>query len=146
MSQRHPLPSPCPCGETSGEIIPKDAHLGLYCVGCHRWVKWVGKAELGLEPRHVQKREPLSPKIRQRVLSRDLGRCLLCGQGSREGALLHVDHILPLKEGLAAGFTQAELDHPANLLTLCEACNLGKGATPLRLRFFAVLLAREVRR
>jgi len=37
--------------------------------------------------------------------------------------LLHADHIIPVRDG-----GEADID---NLITSCEGCNLGKGATPL---------------
>ena len=65
------------------------------------------------------KREPIPKKLRYEVLKRDGGRCRLCGAASKDGATLHIDHITPVSLG---GKTTK-----ANLQTLCQACNLGKG-------------------
>jgi hypothetical protein len=61
-------------------------------------------------------------KIRLRVLTRDQFRCVLCGRtpALNQGAVLHIDHIIPFFDG---GLTTE-----ANLRTLCELCNWGKGA------------------
>jgi 5-methylcytosine-specific restriction endonuclease McrA len=56
--------------------------------------------------------------LRYQVLSRDGGRCVLCGRSQADGVKLHVDHILPRSQG-----GTATLD---NLQTLCAPCNRGK--------------------
>ena len=60
--------------------------------------------------------------LRYTIQLRDRFRCVLCGANppANPGCVLHVDHILPWSKG---GKTVA-----ANLRTLCEWCNLGKGA------------------
>jgi 5-methylcytosine-specific restriction endonuclease McrA len=61
-------------------------------------------------------------KLRLRVLTRDQFRCVLCGRTPvlNPGAVLQVDHIVP--------FSGGGLTIEANLRTLCERCNWGKGA------------------
>lgn len=61
-------------------------------------------------------------KLRLRVLTRDQFRCVLCGRtpALNPGAVLHIDHIVP--------FSGGGLTSEANLRTLCERCNWGKGA------------------
>jgi 5-methylcytosine-specific restriction endonuclease McrA len=61
-------------------------------------------------------------KLRLRVLTRDQFRCVLCGRtpALNPGAVLHVDHIVP--------FSSDGPTTEANLRTLCERCNWGKGA------------------
>lgn len=57
---------------------------------------------------------------RFRILMRDGFKCVYCGeQGTNE--TLHVDHVHPV----AAGGGKED----ANLVSACEPCNLGKGAT-----------------
>ena len=61
--------------------------------------------------------------LRYKVFKRDRFRCVLCGTSpatSLTTVVLHVDHIIPWSK---EGETVLE-----NLRTLCEACNLGKGA------------------
>lgn len=67
------------------------------------------------------------PAIRWQVFQRDLWKCVACGRTSHDGAILHVDHIIPQSRGGAN-----TLD---NYQTLCDICNIGKGnrdATDLR--------------
>lgn len=56
--------------------------------------------------------------LRYQILERDHFRCQRCGHGAADGYKLHVDHIVPVSKG---GKTE-----PANLQTLCEACNNSK--------------------
>jgi hypothetical protein len=63
-------------------------------------------------------RNKLKASLRYEILMRDKKTCQICGANSKDGAILHVDHILPVAKG---GKTVAE-----NLRTLCERCNLGK--------------------
>ncbi|MFZ2908538.1 MAG: HNH endonuclease [Candidatus Desulfobacillus denitrificans] len=62
--------------------------------------------------------------LRYYVLRRDSFRCITCGASPAisVGVILHIDHVIPWAKG---GKTIAE-----NLRTLCESCNLGKGASP----------------
>ena len=60
----------------------------------------------------------LTDSMRYDVMKRDGFRCVLCGMSSKDGAILHVDHIIPVSKG---GKTVM-----SNLRTLCERCNLGK--------------------
>lgn len=62
--------------------------------------------------------------LRYHVLKRDNFRCVVCGASPAitRGVVLHVDHIHPWSKG------GATIDD--NLRTTCQACNLGKGASP----------------
>lgn len=57
-------------------------------------------------------------RLRALVLMRDGARCQLCGAEARNGAQLHVDHIVPWSKG---GETTL-----ANLRVLCHVCNIGR--------------------
>lgn len=61
-------------------------------------------------------------RLRWLVMRRDRFRCRVCGRSpaTHEGTVLHVDHIEPWSRG--------GLSTESNLQTLCEACNIGKGA------------------
>lgn len=63
-------------------------------------------------------RAMLSDGMRYDVLKRDGFRCVLCGMSSKDGAVLHVDHIIPVSKGGKSVMS--------NLRTLCEKCNIGK--------------------
>ncbi|MFH1060997.1 MAG: HNH endonuclease [Pseudomonadota bacterium] len=60
--------------------------------------------------------------LRYKILLRDRFRCVICGTSPAidNSCRLHVDHILPFSKG---GKTE-----PDNLRSLCEKCNIGKGA------------------
>lgn len=68
------------------------------------------------------KRIGLSKKARFEVFKRDGFQCAYCG-AHPPSVVLHVDHIKPV----AAGGKNSE----DNLITACQACNQGKGATSL---------------
>lgn len=63
-------------------------------------------------------RQIMNDNIRYNVLKRDNYTCQICGATAKEGAKLHVDHIIPVSRG---GKTVM-----SNLQTLCERCNMGK--------------------
>lgn len=61
-------------------------------------------------------------KLRFEVFKRDKFTCQYCGKAAPD-VLLHADHIEPKSKG--------GKNTILNLITACEACNLGKGAHPL---------------
>ncbi len=63
-------------------------------------------------------RAMMSDALRYEIMHRDGFRCQLCGVSAKDGAMLHVDHIVPVSKG---GKTEKN-----NLRTLCDRCNLGK--------------------
>jgi hypothetical protein len=65
----------------------------------------------------------VGPRLRYKVFKRDSFRCVACGRSpaTHLGIELHADHILAVANG---GKTVLE-----NLQTLCQRCNLGKGAS-----------------
>lgn len=65
-----------------------------------------------------REREMMTDRVRMQILTRDDFRCKMCGASGRDGAELHIDHIVPVSHG---GRTLAE-----NLQVLCKSCNLGK--------------------
>lgn len=65
-----------------------------------------------------QERKIMNDDIRYNVLKRDNYACKICGATAKDGAKLHVDHIIPVSKG---GKTVM-----SNLQTLCDRCNLGK--------------------
>lgn len=60
--------------------------------------------------------------VRMKALKRWGARCLCCGATAATGAVIHVDHIKPRSR-----HPELALDEN-NLQTLCEDCNMGKGA------------------
>jgi hypothetical protein len=75
-------------------------------------------------PAPTRRRGPRQPDLRLRftVLRRDRFQCVQCGAAPNKDprVRLHVDHVIPWSRG---GDTRLD-----NLRTLCEGCNLGKGA------------------
>jgi hypothetical protein len=60
----------------------------------------------------------VSTRTRHLVLERDRFRCSDCGASPATGALLEVDHTIPISKGGS--------NDPSNLRTLCSDCNRGK--------------------
>jgi hypothetical protein len=56
--------------------------------------------------------------IRWQVFERDDFKCVACGKSAHDGAILHVDHIIPRSKGGS--------DAMDNYQTLCHLCNIGK--------------------
>jgi hypothetical protein len=61
--------------------------------------------------------KPVPQSLKWKILRRDGFKCVECGCESRP---LHVDHIVPRAKGGG--------NFPENLQTLCDKCNLRKGA------------------
>jgi 5-methylcytosine-specific restriction endonuclease McrA len=61
-----------------------------------------------------------TPKQRYQIFERDGFKCVKCGRSAADGVKLHADHIYPKSRG-----GMATLD---NGQTLCDECNIGKGA------------------
>lgn len=66
----------------------------------------------------MSKRKSISKKLRFEVFKRDSFKCQYCGKSAPD-VILHVDHIVPVKEG--------GTNDISNLITSCSDCNLGKG-------------------
>lgn len=62
-------------------------------------------------------RQKISKSVRFEILRRDNFSCQYCGVAAPV-AVLHVDHVLPVKYG--------GTNDPWNLNTACQDCNLGK--------------------
>ena len=67
-------------------------------------------------------RQVVPKSVRFEVFKRDSFRCQYCGADAPQ-VVLHVDHIEPVSGGGTNEIT--------NLITACEACNLGKSDVPL---------------
>lgn len=62
-------------------------------------------------------RRSTGKRLRFEILKRDGFACRYCGADATMG-VLHVDHVIPVVDG--------GTDDPANLVTACASCNLGK--------------------
>lgn len=84
----------------------------------------------------MEKRKSISKKLRFDIFKRDEFVCQYCGSHP-PSAILHVDHIHPVKEG--------GTNCNDNLITSCSLCNLGKSANlltnvPISLKDKAILI------
>jgi hypothetical protein len=77
--------------------------------------------EAAAEYREYRAGRNITYSTRARVMERDGFRCRRCGVGPDRERLV-VDHIVPVADG--GGRDES------NLQTLCEPCNIGKGARP----------------
>lgn len=68
--------------------------------------------------KNLDKAIRVMPAKRWLVFKRDNWRCVSCGRGADDGAILEVDHIIPRSKGGA--------DTIDNYQTLCKECNIGK--------------------
>ncbi|MCB1984028.1 MAG: HNH endonuclease [Nitrosomonas sp.] len=69
----------------------------------------------------TEEKRTIPLKLRLRVLQRDNFKCVYCGASpaTDSNIQLHIDHIVPFSKGGKTEF--------ANLQTLCQNCNWGKG-------------------
>lgn len=133
----------CACGGTEGFIVLKNGQDVVRCVLCKTHQYNAPRTETGREQRTVTTvHNGVKPKQRARVLLRDNGACVLCGRRD----MLHVGHVLSVKDGLSSGLTETELNDDENLLTLCDECNLGIGKETMPVRLLLRVLAERTRR
>lgn len=78
----------------------------------------IGHQKTKAFPKQVVYSQIISRVLRFQILARDGFRCRYCGRTTEDGVKLHVDHIISVADG---GQTI-----PANLLTACKDCNMGK--------------------
>lgn len=108
----------CPmCGTTKATITTASGQDMVNCGICGRFLYNAPKTETTREVRPAG-RTKIKPKLRFKVLTRDGFVCLACWEPGRRSPL-NASHIISVKHGGA--------DTLENLLTLCEACNLGLG-------------------
>jgi 5-methylcytosine-specific restriction endonuclease McrA len=120
------LRQPCRfCGCTTGCREVRGRQNCIFCDKCGRHAYNAPKTETGDAPRTVETvRRRIKPGQQARMLGRDHGRCVLCGRRDQH---LVIGHVLSIDEGRTLGATGDLLYDDANLITLCEACNLGQG-------------------
>lgn len=129
----HLLRTPCRCGGEEGRIETRNGQDCVFCLkcGCHCYN--APKTETGRAVRSVSTaRKDIKPAQRARILMRASGHCELCGK--TEG-IMHVGHLLSVKDAMSGGLTETEIGDDENLAAFCEECNLGIGeqTVPLRL-------------
>jgi hypothetical protein len=76
------------------------------------------KINRNIRPKKIDEIKFVKAGIRWQVFERDDFRCVSCGKSASDGAILHVDHIIPRSKGGE--------DAMENYQTLCHLCNIGK--------------------
>ena len=87
----------------------------LYCFEEDYQEYWFNEKK---NKRKKRKRTHIPRGLRHEVFKRDQYRCVECGASKDDGAVLHVDHKVPVSKG--------GTDELENLQTLCSDCNLNK--------------------
>jgi len=121
------------CGTPGSRVIDsrcpdgKVVHRKRECVSCFaRWRTLEKMRKGSLKGPHARlDRDPnaadaIRPRQRFWILKRDQYTCMYCGRKAPD-VVLHVDHKVP--RAMGGG------NDPDNLITACESCNLGKGAS-----------------
>jgi len=142
MDSAYPLREPCRhCGCVTGWLETRNGQDCVFCEKCRRLCYNAPKTETGRSPRTVTTvHNGIKSACRARIILRATGRCELCGATGN----LHVGHLLPVKEGLAAGLTELDLNSDENLAAMCDECNLGIGAEVVPLRLVVAIIRRRL--
>jgi hypothetical protein len=137
---------PCKrCGGLDGVRDDRNGQACIFCIPCTResteevLVYNAPKAETGEPQTHVKTRPDIKPSQRSRILERDHHRCRECGGGPNDG-VLHVGHLVSVDQGKRFGVPDDLLFSDSNLVTTCDACNLGRGSRSWRADEIALLM------
>lgn len=134
---------PCTnCGETNGIMTTVNGQDTVRCGWCGKHCYNAPKSETGREPRTLRTRPQMKVSQRSRILLRDNGACIIC---HRRDIDLEVGHLISVKDGKAAGLTDAQLYSDENLAAMCAACNSGISGETIPLRFLAAVLEARLR-
>lgn len=114
-----------------GNVVASCLNCGASFVTQEEWDRLNGR--VGTSSR-VERRAPISKRLRFEIFKRDGFRCVYCG-ATPVSSPLHVDHVEPVAAGGESG--------PENLVTACASCNLGKSSVPLHDRKFKADMVSE---
>ncbi len=64
--------------------------------------------------------------LRRKILERDHGLCQTCKRKGVTTLATAVDHIVSKAKAARLKWTQAQIDHPSNLASICTPCHLEK--------------------
>jgi hypothetical protein len=114
------------CGASVADVRPSGQHLSAWCRSCDRFTHHVPRTSFGLASRPVSGTRPrIAASRRARILTRDNGRCVLCGRSAAEGAQLTIGHLLSVRDGERLGAEQHLVWDDLNLAAMCDTCQLG---------------------
>lgn len=139
---------PCPeCTCPFGYVERRNGQACVFCSACQRFVYNAPRTETGERQRSLTTvHNGVKPKVRAMVLLRANGHCEMCG-ADLSAVDWHVGHLLSVKDGMAEGLTDAEINHQENLCALCAECNSGIGEYSVTLRMILkIALRRRVMR
>lgn len=71
----------------------------------------------------IKRRLQIGEKLRFKIFQRDNYTCQYCGRTKSDGAILQIDHIIPISKG--------GTNDESNLITCCQECNIGKSNNDL---------------
>ncbi len=131
---------PCPkCGGVDGLLTEVAGQNVVRCRSCRTYIYSAPKHETGQRPRTVTTaRKDIKPAQQARILERDGAACVLCHRTEQ----LTMGHALSIKEAQELGEVGPFLNSDENLLTMCEACNIGLGGRSLLPRAYALIMLR----
>jgi len=131
---------PCPkCGGVDGLLAEVGGQNIVRCRSCRTYIYAAPKHETGQRPRTVATaRKDIKPGQQARIFERDGAACVLCHRTEQ----LTMGHVLSIKEAQELGEVGPFLNSDENLLTMCEACNLGLGGRSLLPRAYGLIMLR----
>jgi Zn ribbon nucleic-acid-binding protein len=132
--------NPCPvCATHDAFIWSRGGQNCVSCARCGRHLYNAPKTETGEMPRTAATlRKNVKPSQQARIVERDLGRCIGCA--SQEN--LQIAHLLSLKDAEEFGVPMDVVESDANLVLMCEGCNLGWSGRSASVRFLVSHLLR----
>lgn len=134
------------CGSVFGTITETGAQDVVRCV-CGKFQYNAPRVETGKAVRSITTvHNGIKPKQRAEIIMRAGLRCEACKRSPiKPTDELHVGHGVSVKDGLAMGMTEAELNSNENLLALCSECNIGLGSETVPLWLMVAIVVARAR-
>lgn len=141
-----PCKFPACGGNRDGFIRKSGPNNTARCSRCFQFQYCPSKAETGEAVRSINSREDLSEDTRERILKLDNYRCLMCGRAAADGVILHVAHIVSVKECQRLEIDPEQYNSDGNLFACCEEDNLKQSWRSLDQRFWMTVMLRRSRK
>jgi hypothetical protein len=137
----------CVCGSLDGGGIveEKGGQDTVRCADCSRFLYNAPRTETGRAARTIATIPDVSPSVRAFVIERAGARCEACGWPAALRPL-EIGHFLSKKDGIEQGLTDAEINHPDNLLAQCKECNSGWSSRTLPPKLMVAILRARIAR